>query len=561
MVHHQGMSLLAFDNALHDNVMRKRFHSDPRIRASEALLHEHIPERRFRRPPARRAKSGPAASRDSDRRRRGGPANTPDTVTPRTQLLSNGTCSVMVTNSGGGYLRWRDLDITRWRADTTCDVPGPACYIRDLDERNALEQHPSAGALARVALHLELHARQGGVPAAQRPHARPSPRSSVSAEDDAEVRRVTLVNGSRQAVPPRTDQLRRTRAGAAPGRSRASGIQQTLHRNRMAAAMPGAARPASSALAAGSAGLGRAPDGHGVARRRCSRSSKQTARVFSAAAARWKIRKPSSARLTNSVGCSPRSDLQPAPAHNDRTESALSIFARHRGRRIARGGDWVGRALLGIPHRRIALSRRRGRIRNSRCAGSISVREMCSFFNNSAPTSFSRRRNCGRHRTRLGRGAAGQRALWAQGHFGRPADRRRDDRQSPRYRGRPASSDRAHLLASARLESGSGADQRRIAESYEEPLTAHLRRLSEAHAQLTGVDQPGGVFLRSANQDFAGGLDRDSQAAARAVLVAARGTLRQQLAAPVPVSPQPRAADRPEGSSAKSHPRRCRSWN
>ncbi|MEP6672979.1 MAG: glycosyl hydrolase family 65 protein, partial [Chthoniobacter sp.] len=74
--------------------------------------------------------------------------------------------------------------------------------------------------------------------------------------------------------------------------------------------------------------------------------------------------------------------------------------------------------------------------------------------------------------------------------------------------------------------------------SYEEPLTAHLRRLAEAHAQLTGVDQPGGVFLRSANK-----ISKEELivilAAARAVLVAARGTLRQQLAAPVPIGPQP----------------------
>jgi hypothetical protein len=37
------MSLLAFDNALHGNVMRKRFHSDPRIRATEALASRTIP--------------------------------------------------------------------------------------------------------------------------------------------------------------------------------------------------------------------------------------------------------------------------------------------------------------------------------------------------------------------------------------------------------------------------------------------------------------------------------------------------------------------------------------
>jgi hypothetical protein len=32
--------------------------------------------------------------------------------------------------------------------------------------------------------------------------------------------------------------------------------------------------------------------------------------------------------------------------------------------------------------------------------------------------------------------------------------------------------------------------------SYDEPLTGHLRRLTEAQAHLTGVDQPGGVYLR-----------------------------------------------------------------
>ena len=45
MAHHQGMSLLAFDNALHGSIMRQRFHSVPRIRATEPLLHGHIPER------------------------------------------------------------------------------------------------------------------------------------------------------------------------------------------------------------------------------------------------------------------------------------------------------------------------------------------------------------------------------------------------------------------------------------------------------------------------------------------------------------------------------------
>ncbi|HJY07866.1 MAG TPA: glucoamylase family protein, partial [Bryobacteraceae bacterium] len=99
MVHHQGMSLLAYDNALHDNAMRKRFHSDPRIRATEPLLHEHIPEQILpttgeghEERPVRQTIATVGAP---------GVAQTPDVASPRIHLLSNGTCSVTVTNSGG----------------------------------------------------------------------------------------------------------------------------------------------------------------------------------------------------------------------------------------------------------------------------------------------------------------------------------------------------------------------------------------------------------------------------------------------------------------------------
>ena len=36
---------------------------------------------------------------------------------PGVQLLSNGRYHVMVTNAGGGYSRWKDLAVTRWRED------------------------------------------------------------------------------------------------------------------------------------------------------------------------------------------------------------------------------------------------------------------------------------------------------------------------------------------------------------------------------------------------------------------------------------------------------------
>jgi len=165
MVHHQGMSLLAYGNALHDNAMRRRFHSDPRIRATEPLLHEHIPEQILpttgeghEERPVRQtiATVGAAAV-----------VQTPEISSPRIHLLSNGTCSVTVTNSGGGYLRWLDLDVTRWRADPTCDLVGAVLLHPGFGKWNDLEQHPSTREISRAPLHLEFHARQSGVSAAE----------------------------------------------------------------------------------------------------------------------------------------------------------------------------------------------------------------------------------------------------------------------------------------------------------------------------------------------------------------------------------------------------------
>jgi len=43
MTHHQGMSLVALNNVLHDDRMENRFHADPLVQATELLLQERIP--------------------------------------------------------------------------------------------------------------------------------------------------------------------------------------------------------------------------------------------------------------------------------------------------------------------------------------------------------------------------------------------------------------------------------------------------------------------------------------------------------------------------------------
>ena len=51
---------------------------------------------------------------------------------PVVALLSNGSYNVMITDAGAGYSSWGDLDVTRWREDVTRDCWGQACYVGDL---------------------------------------------------------------------------------------------------------------------------------------------------------------------------------------------------------------------------------------------------------------------------------------------------------------------------------------------------------------------------------------------------------------------------------------------
>src|SRR5215471_425050 len=60
-----------------------------------------------------------------------GPGSAAGTPHPRVALLSNGRYGVVITGAGGGSATWEDLDVTRWREDTTRDCWGQFCYVRD----------------------------------------------------------------------------------------------------------------------------------------------------------------------------------------------------------------------------------------------------------------------------------------------------------------------------------------------------------------------------------------------------------------------------------------------
>ncbi len=129
MAHHQGMSLASINNILHQGLLQQRFHSDPLVKSTQILLQERLPqETSLSRPRAEEFRSsGYLHSFDPQ------PRSYLDVFLnlPRTQILSNGNYSVMVTSAGSGYSRSGDWAVTRWREDATRDQWGQYYYIRD----------------------------------------------------------------------------------------------------------------------------------------------------------------------------------------------------------------------------------------------------------------------------------------------------------------------------------------------------------------------------------------------------------------------------------------------
>ena len=90
------------------------------------------------------------------------------------------------------------------------------------------------------------------------------------------------------------------------------------------------------------------------------------------------------------------------------------------------------------------------------------------------------------------------------------------------------------------------------ASGYEQPLREQLEHLIQAHSANTGVERPGGIYVRSADLIPPEDLTL-LRAVASVVMVAARGALPQQLGVPpeVPDLPGPwQGNDSPQDPSA-----------
>ncbi|MFA6457555.1 MAG: glucoamylase family protein, partial [Bacteroidota bacterium] len=192
MAHHQGMTLVALDNVLHNGIMRTRFHTEPIVQATELLLQERTPRDVTVARPRSEEVNVDANIRDlipSMHRR----FTSPHGQIPRTHILSNGNYAVMMTTAGSGYSRWRNLSITRWREDVTCDSWGTYIYLRDVNSGAVWSAgfqptcvDPDSYEVEFSEDKVEITRRDGSITT--------SLDVAVSPESDAEVRRISITN-------------------------------------------------------------------------------------------------------------------------------------------------------------------------------------------------------------------------------------------------------------------------------------------------------------------------------------------------------------------------------
>jgi cyclic beta-1,2-glucan synthetase len=198
MAHHQGMSLLALVNVLHDDLMPRRFHALPAVGAMDLLLQEQLP------PDPMFVDTTPALPPATAEERRGATAplsrrmRSHITQSPRTNLLSNSRYHVMITSAGAGYSVYEKLDVTRWREDPTCESSGQFFYVRDIG--SDLVWSAGFQPICRVPDRYEVDFALDKVAIRRRDgQIETFYEVIVSPDEPAEIRRVTLTNHDSQA--------------------------------------------------------------------------------------------------------------------------------------------------------------------------------------------------------------------------------------------------------------------------------------------------------------------------------------------------------------------------
>ena len=123
---------------------------------------------------------------------------TPHTPQPVVGILGNVPYTTLITNAGGGFSRYGNLAVTRWRHDSTRDNYGQWCYVKDVSTGHVWSTaHQPSGTEPQwyrvlfASDRITFIRRDGDIDTVTE--------IAVASDDAAEVRRIILTNRSLQA--------------------------------------------------------------------------------------------------------------------------------------------------------------------------------------------------------------------------------------------------------------------------------------------------------------------------------------------------------------------------
>lgn len=193
MVHHQGMSMLAFVNFFKNNIMQERFHTIPQIKAIDALIQEKFPtnvnvSKEYREQPMSELRKKTDCDETVIRN------YSEPSVIPNIHLLTNGSYNVMLTDRGSGYAKCNSIAVYRWISDYM-QSSGSFIYLRNVNSNDfwsttysPINTKPEVYRTIFSPHKAEYIRREGNIET--------NTEVIISTEDNTEIRRVTIHNHS-----------------------------------------------------------------------------------------------------------------------------------------------------------------------------------------------------------------------------------------------------------------------------------------------------------------------------------------------------------------------------
>jgi len=194
MAHHQGMSLVAMNNAINDNIMQKRFHQNVFVQSAEILLQEKVPSDVIYTKDGKEKIVPPkqvvVENIDTDRfiTNVGRPISS-------VNILTNGSYYTVITDKGLGYSKYKYKDVLRRRSQYNTEEFGQIFYIKCVNTNEIwtssympMIKKPDKYSVIFSGDKSKISRVDGNIETVQE--------IVVSPEDDLEIRRITITNNS-----------------------------------------------------------------------------------------------------------------------------------------------------------------------------------------------------------------------------------------------------------------------------------------------------------------------------------------------------------------------------